>query len=279
MIRVLVADDEALMRAGIRLILENGEDIEVVAEAGDGREAVEACRAQDIDVALLDIQMPGTDGIAAAADIARLAPRTCVVMLTAFGEEAGVTRALRAGASGFLLKDTSPADLIRAVQLAARGEPVLAPRITRQLLDRQVRSGRDTEAALRRTDELTPAERDVLRLLGTGLSNAEIAGQLYLSAGTVKAHISRILTRTGCANRVQAAVLAHDAGLLGERCAGPPTSPDRRPPNTSVSTGPCTPASPSRSSYGVRARPCRCRCCATRCRWCRGRRCPPCRRR
>ncbi|MFI1728623.1 response regulator [Streptomyces acidicola] len=217
MIRVLVADDEALMRVGIRLILENAEDIEVVAEAGDGREAVAACRAQDIDVALLDIQMPARDGIAAAEDIARLSPRTCVVMLTAFGEEASVTRALRAGASGFLLKDTGPADLIRAVQLAARGEPVLAPRITRQLLDRHVRSGRDTEAALGRIEELTPAERDVLRLLGTGLSNAEIADQLYLSAGTVKAHISRILTRTGCANRVQAAVLAHDAGLLTDR--------------------------------------------------------------
>ncbi|MEW2396338.1 response regulator transcription factor [Streptomyces sp. NPDC046862] len=217
MIRVLVADDEALMRAGIRLILENADDIEVVAEAGDGREAAAACRAQDVDVALLDIQMPARDGIAAAEDIARLSPRTCVVMLTAFGEEASVTRALRAGASGFLLKDTGPADLIRAVQLAAKGEPVLAPRITRQLLERHVRSGRDTEAALRRIDELTPAERDVLRLLGTGLSNAEIADQLYLSAGTVKAHISRILTRTGCANRVQAAVLAHDAGLLDDR--------------------------------------------------------------
>ncbi|MCX4734525.1 response regulator transcription factor [Streptomyces sp. NBC_01363] len=217
MIRVLVADDEALMRAGIRLILENAEDIEVVAEAGDGREAAAACRAQDIDVALLDIQMPTRDGIAAAEDIARLSPRTCVVMLTAFGEEASVTRSLRAGASGFLLKDTGPAELIRAVQLAARGEPVLAPRITRQLLERHVRSGRDTEVALRRTEELTPAERDVLRLLGTGLSNAEIADQLYLSAGTVKAHISRILTRTGCANRVQAAVLAHDAGLLTDR--------------------------------------------------------------
>ncbi|MFF0015335.1 response regulator [Streptomyces sp. NPDC005374] len=217
MIRVLVADDEALMRAGIRLILENAEDIEVVAEAGDGREAVERCRTQAVDVALLDIQMPSKDGIAAAEDIARLSPRTCVVMLTAFGEEASVTRALRAGASGFLLKDTGPAELIRAVQLAARGEPVLAPRITRQLLDRHMRSGRDTEAALRRTEELTPAERDVLRLLGTGLSNAEIADQLYLSAGTVKAHISRILTRTGCANRVQAAVLAHDAGLLDDR--------------------------------------------------------------
>ncbi|MFD7499369.1 response regulator [Streptomyces sp. NPDC059832] len=217
MIRVLVADDEALMRAGIRLILENAEDIEVVAEAGDGREAAAACRAQDIDVALLDIQMPTRDGIAAAEDIARLSPRTCVVMLTAFGEEASVTRALRADASGFLLKDTGPAELIRAVRLAARGEPVLAPRITRQLLERHVRSGRDTEVALRRTEELTPAERDVLRLLGTGLSNAEIADQLYLSAGTVKAHISRILTRTGCANRVQAAVLAHDAGLLTDR--------------------------------------------------------------
>lgn len=217
MIRVLIADDEALMRAGIRLILENAEDIEVVAEAGNGREAAAACRAQDIDVALLDIQMPARDGIAAAEDIARLSPRTCVVMLTAFGEEASVTRALRAGASGFLLKDTGPTELIRAVQLAARGEPVLAPRITRQLLERHVRSGRDTEAALRKTEELTPAERDVLRLVGTGLSNAEIAGQLFLSAGTVKAHLSRILTRTGCANRVQAAVLAHDAGLLTER--------------------------------------------------------------
>ncbi|WP_405525134.1 response regulator transcription factor [Streptomyces canus] len=216
MIRVLVADDEALMRVGIRLILENADDIEVVAEAGDGLEAVAACRTREIDVALLDIQMPGKDGIAAAEDIGRLSPRTCVVMLTAFGEEAGVTRALRAGASGFLLKDTGPTELIRAVQLAAGGEPVLAPRITRQLLERHVRSGRDTETALRRTEELTPAERDVLRLLGTGMSNAEIAEQLYLSPGTVKAHISRILTRTGCANRVQAAVLAHDAGLLAE---------------------------------------------------------------
>ncbi|AQW49275.1 response regulator transcription factor [Streptomyces violaceusniger] len=217
MIRVLIADDEALMRAGIRLILENAEDIEVAAEAGDGREAAEACRTQQIDVALLDIQMPIRDGIAAAEDIARLSPRTCVVMLTAFGEEAHVTRALRAAASGFILKDTGPADLIRAVQLAAKGEPVLAPRITRRLLERHVQSGRDTEAALRRIEELTPAERDVLRLLGTGLSNAEIADQLYLSAGTVKAHISRILTRTGCANRVQAAILAHDAELLTGR--------------------------------------------------------------
>jgi DNA-binding NarL/FixJ family response regulator len=125
----------ALMRTGIRLILENAGGIEVVAEAGDGREATAACRTQDVDVALLDIQMPVRDGIAAAEDITRLSPRTNVVMLTAFGEEASVTRALRAGANGYLLKDTGPTELIRAVQLAAKGEPVLAPRVTRQLLD------------------------------------------------------------------------------------------------------------------------------------------------
>ncbi|MFE1959903.1 response regulator [Streptomyces sp. NPDC059479] len=214
MIRVLIADDEALMRAGIRLILENAEDIEVVAEAGDGHEAVAACRDRTIDVALLDIQMPARDGIAAAEDIARISPSTYVVMLTAFGEEQSVTRALRVGASGFLLKDTGPTELIHAVRLAASGEPVLAPRITRQLMERHVRSAHDTQAARHKVENLTAAERSVLRLLGTGLSNAEIADELYLSASTVKAHISRILTRTGCANRVQAAVLAHDADLL-----------------------------------------------------------------
>ncbi|MFJ9027118.1 response regulator [Streptomyces sp. NPDC102274] len=217
MIRVLIADDETLMRAGIRLILENAEDIEVVAEAADGREAVAACRDRTIDVALLDIQMPGKDGIAAAEEIARISPATYVVMLTAFGEAQSVTRSLRVGASGFLLKDTGPTELIHSVRRAANGEPVLAPRITRRLMEQHVRSTRDTQAAQRRTEKLTAAEREVLRLVGTGLSNAEIADQLYLSAGTVKAHISRILTTTGCANRVQAAVLAHDAELLADR--------------------------------------------------------------
>ncbi|MCL7378744.1 response regulator transcription factor [Streptomyces sp. 35G-GA-8] len=217
MIRVLIADDETLMRAGIRLILENAEDIEVVAEAADGREAAAACRERTIDVALLDIQMPGTDGIAAAEEIARISPATYVVMLTAFGEEQSVTRSLRVGASGFLLKDTGPMDLIQSVRLAANGEPVLSPRITRRLMEQHVRSTKDTQAALRRTENLTATEREVLRLVGTGLSNAEIADRLYLSAGTVKAHISRILTSTGCANRVQAAVLAHDANLLADR--------------------------------------------------------------
>ncbi|NLU68352.1 response regulator transcription factor [Streptomyces sp. HNM0574] len=213
MIRVLIADDEALMRTGVRLILENDEEIRIVAEAQDAREAVEACRAHTVDVALLDIRMPG-DGITAVAEIARHSARTRAVMLTAFGEEPTVTSALRAGAHGYLLKDTGPRELIDAVRRAAAGEPVLAPQVTRQLVEFRTRSGHGGETAGRRLAELTPAERDVLRLLGTGLSNAEIAARLHLSSGTVKAHISSILTRTGCTNRVQAAVLAHEAGLL-----------------------------------------------------------------
>ncbi|RII12031.1 Response regulator protein VraR [Streptomyces sp. YIM 130001] len=214
MIRVLIADDEALMRTGIRLILENDDEVRVVAEAEDAPAAVEACRAHRVDVALLDIRMPG-DGVSAAAEILRHAPDTRVVMLTAFGEEPSVTRALRAGAHGYLLKDTGPRDLIAAVRRAAAGEIVLAPQVTRQLVEFRARSGHGSDAASRRIADLTPAERDVLRLLGTGLSNAEIAARLHLSAGTVKAHISSILTRTDCTNRVQAAVLAQEAGLHG----------------------------------------------------------------
>ncbi|MEU9558173.1 response regulator transcription factor [Streptomyces fumanus] len=213
MIRVLIADDEALMRAGIRLILENADDIRVVAEAQDAQEAVDACRAHPVDVALLDIRMPG-DGIAALAGITRHAPRTRVVMLTAFGEEPTVAAALRAGAHGYLLKDTGPHDLIDAVRRAAAGHPVLAPQITRQLIEFRARPDHGSDTAARRVAELTPTELDVLRLLGTGLSNADIAARLHLSTGTIKAHISNILTRTDCANRVQAAVLAKEAGLL-----------------------------------------------------------------
>jgi DNA-binding NarL/FixJ family response regulator len=212
-IRVLIADDEALMRTGVRLVLEHDDEISVVAEAQNAREAVEACRVNPIDVALLDIRMPG-DGISAVTEISRQSPRTRTVMLTAFGEEQTVTRALSAGAHGYLLKDTGPRELIDAVRRAAAGDPVLAPQITRQLVDFRVRSGHSNGAAAERLAQLTPAEHDILRLLGTGLSNAEIAGQLHLSSGTVKAHISSILTRTGCSNRVQAAVLAQEAGLL-----------------------------------------------------------------
>ncbi|NIY62395.1 response regulator [Streptomyces malaysiensis] len=213
MIRVLIADDEALMRAGIRLILETDDEVRIVAEAQNAREAVEACRAHPVDVALLDVRMPG-DGITAVADITRRSSRTRVVMLTAFGEESTVTSALRAGAHGYLLKDTGPRDLIDAVRRAAAGDPVLAPQVTRQLVDFRTRLSHGIDTASRRIADLTPAERDVLRLLGTGLSNAEIAAQLHLSSSTVKSHISSILTRTDCTNRVQAAVLAQEAGLL-----------------------------------------------------------------
>lgn len=216
MIRVLIADDETLLRAGLRMILDHAPDVEVVAEVADGPAAVRECRARRVDVALLDIRMPGGDGLAATAEIARHAPDTKVVVLTTFGEDSYVAEAMRAGATGFLLKDTGPADLVRAVQLAARGEPVLAPRITRRLVERHLASTSNGAAARREVDKLTPTERDVLRLVGTGASNAEIASALLMSTGTVKGHISHILDKLGRANRVQAAIVAHEAGLLAD---------------------------------------------------------------
>jgi DNA-binding NarL/FixJ family response regulator len=214
-IRVMLADDEALIRAGIRLVLQNAADIEIVAEATDGHEAVELVRRHRVDVALLDVRMARGDGLAAAAEIRRLVPQTQVVMLTTFGEDETVAAALRTGAAGFLLKDTPPDDIIQAVRVAARGEAILSPRITRQLIDRYV-GPEDTRGdhAKRRLGALTNKEREVVVLIGDGLSNGEIARSLLISEGTAKAHVSRILTKLGCTNRVQAAILAHDAGLL-----------------------------------------------------------------
>jgi DNA-binding NarL/FixJ family response regulator len=215
----MLADDEALIRAGIRLVLQNAADLEIVAEATDGREAIDLASRHHVDVALLDIRMPNTDGLTAAAEIRRLVPRTQVVMLTTFGEEESVARALRAGAAGFLLKDTPPDDIIHAVRVAAGGEAILSPRITRQLIDRFVGPSIGPEAsrveqAKQRLTALTDKEREVVVLVGDGLSNGEIARRLLISEGTAKSHVSRILTKLDCANRVQAAILAHDAGLL-----------------------------------------------------------------
>lgn len=218
MIRVLVADDEALMRAGIRLILETAGDIEVVAEAEDGPAAVRACRDGAVDVALLDVRMPGGDGLTAAARIGSTAPATRVLVLTTFHDPKAVTAALRAGALGFLLKDTPPAQLLHAVRAADRGDPVLAPQVTRDLVERHLAQDGDGDArgaeARRRLAGLTPTELDVLAVVAEGAPNGEIAGRLHLATGTVKAHLSHILTKLGCDNRVQAAVLAHEAGLL-----------------------------------------------------------------
>ncbi|BAL87426.1 putative two-component system response regulator [Actinoplanes missouriensis 431] len=214
MIRVLIADDEALIRAGVRMVLETAGDIEVVAEVANGADAVERTRRHLVDVALLDIRMPVMDGLAAAERIAA-AGRTRAIVLTTFGEQEYVARALRGGVTGFLLKDTPPDDLIRAVRGAAAGEAILSPRITRHVIETYVVDHRDPAGdARRRVATLTAREREVLALLGDGSSNADIARALMISEGTAKAHVSRILTGLGCANRVQAAILAHEAGLL-----------------------------------------------------------------
>ncbi|MWA12710.1 response regulator [Streptomyces sp. BA2] len=215
MIRVLLADDEAMIRAGVRAILGAGEAIEVVAEAGDGREAIALAQAHRPDVALLDIRMPGLDGLTAGEEIARTVPGTAVAMLTTFSEDAYVARALSGGATGFLLKSGDPHELIAGVRAVAGGAAFLSPKVARHVIDgygaqRTVR-GADARA---RTAALTPREREVLGLVGEGLSNPEIAARLHLVEGTVKAYVSAVLDRLGVKNRVQAAIVAYEAGLV-----------------------------------------------------------------
>ncbi|WP_188194155.1 response regulator [Nonomuraea sp. SYSU D8015] len=217
MIRVLLADDEAMIRAGVRAILSATPDVEVVAEAADGHEAVEQARAYRPDVVLLDIRMPVLDGLSAAAELRRVVPETAVVMLTTFGEDEYVAAALEAGVSGFLLKSGDPYELMAAVRAAHEGAAFLSPRVARQVIAQL--SGElmaRQQAARSKVAVLTPRERDVLALLGAGLSNAEIGRRLFLVEGTVKAHVSALMTRLGVRNRVQAAVVAHEAGIVAE---------------------------------------------------------------
>ncbi|EHR62022.1 response regulator [Saccharomonospora cyanea] len=215
MIRVVLADDEAMIRAGVRTILASDADIEVVAEAGDGRAAIEAARRHRPDVVLLDIRMPGLDGLSAAAELRETMPGTAVVVLTTFDEDVYVAEALEHGVSGFLLKASDPRELLIGVHAVAEGAAYLSPRIARRVIT-HVRGGGLSRPAMarRRVAELTPRERDVLAALGTGLSNADIGRALSLSEGTVKAHVSAILRRLGLDNRVQAAILAYEAGLV-----------------------------------------------------------------
>lgn len=214
-IRVVIADDEPLIRAGIRMILTSDPEIVVVAEAANGREAVDAARAHAADVVLLDIQMPVLDGLSALPELRRAAPAARVIVLTTFGERDNVLRTLEHGGAGFLLKDTAPAELIRAVRAAAAGDAYLSPAATRHVVER-LATGREAaraEEARGRVAGLSEKERDVLALLGEGLSNADAGKRLHMSEATVKTYVSRILAKLDCDNRVQAALLARDAGL------------------------------------------------------------------
>ncbi|MEU0565255.1 response regulator transcription factor [Nonomuraea sp. NPDC005983] len=215
MIRILLADDEAMIRAGVRAILASDPELDVVAEAADGREAVDLAISHHPDVALLDIRMPKLDGLAAAAEIRRAAPGTSVVMLTTFGEDDYIAKALEVGAGGFLLKAGDPRELIAGVHAVAEGAAYLSPKVAQRVIA-QLSGGRMARgaAARDRVAALTEREREVLALLGAGLSNAEIARRLHIVEGTVKAYVSTILTRLDVRNRVQAAIIAHEAGLV-----------------------------------------------------------------
>jgi DNA-binding NarL/FixJ family response regulator len=217
MIRVLLADDEVMIRAGVRAILTTDPEIAVVAEAGDGREAIDLTLAHRPDVALLDIRMPRVDGLAAGAEIVRTMPEVAVAFLTTFGDDAYLTRALDDGARGFLLKSGNPRELLAGIHAVATGGAYLSPKVAARVIGklRSTGLGRATTARAK-VGILTQRERDVLALLGAGLSNAQIANRLNIVEGTVKGHVSAILTRLDLGNRVKAAVLAHEAGLVAE---------------------------------------------------------------
>jgi DNA-binding NarL/FixJ family response regulator len=214
-IRVLVADDDPVVRFGLAMMLRGAADLRVVAEAGDGEEAVALAARHNPDVVLMDIRMPGTDGLTATETLRRRPSPPHVVVLTTFDADAHVLRALRVGAAGFLLKDTPPDELVEAIRLAAQGRPVLSPEVTRRLIDRVTEPGPDArrDNARRRLAQLADRERAVALAVGTGSSNAEIAAAHHISLATVKTHVSAILTKLDLNNRVQVALLVHDADL------------------------------------------------------------------
>jgi DNA-binding NarL/FixJ family response regulator len=213
MVRVLLVDDDALVRAGLRIILSSAEDLEVVGEADDGAHAVAAVREHRPDVVLMDIRMAQMDGITASAALRRLEAPPHVIVLTTFQADEQVMSALRAGASGFLVKDTPPAEIINAVRLVAAGDAIISPSVTRMLLshfgDGQASDRR--RAAAQRLATLTDREREVAAEIGAGASNAQVAASLFMSETTVKAHVSRLFTKLDVVNRVQIAIVVHDA--------------------------------------------------------------------
>jgi DNA-binding NarL/FixJ family response regulator len=216
-VRVLIADDQALVRGGFRMILEAKEDMEVVGEAGDGTEAVELVERLEPDVVLMDVRMPDMDGIEATRRIAASGSSARIVILTTYDVDEYVFAALRAGASGFLLKDVRPPQLTEAIRVVARGDALLAPGVTRRLLDRFAGVLPDDSARPADLDELTEREVEVLRFVALALSNSEIASRLVLTEATVKTHVSSVLRKLGLRDRVQAVVFAYDVGLVRPR--------------------------------------------------------------
>ncbi|HET6684761.1 MAG TPA: response regulator transcription factor [Gaiella sp.] len=211
-IRVLVADDQSMVRAGFRMLLSDEEDIDVVAEASNGLEAIEKAGRFDPDVVLMDIRMPELDGLEATRRILAIDGTTRILVLTTFDLDEYVYEALRAGASGFVLKDDPPEQLLAAIHTVAAGDALLSPTVTKRVIERFIRLPRP--APPKELDELSARERDVLRLVARGLSNAEIGHELYISETTVKTHVTHVLQKLNLRDRVQAVVLAHQAGLF-----------------------------------------------------------------
>ena len=215
MISVLLVDDEALVRAGLRMILETADDLTVVGETGDGHAAIDAVHRHRPDVVLMDLRMPRLDGLAATAAIRALPGSPSVIVLTTFDSDDEVFRALEAGAAGFLLKDTPPADLLRAIRVAAAGDAMLSPRVTRRVIHRVTAEDRTRRRdALARLDVLSDREREVLVEIGLGHTNAEIAARLHLSEATVKTHVTHLFEKLAATNRVQLAIAAFRAGVV-----------------------------------------------------------------
>jgi DNA-binding NarL/FixJ family response regulator len=212
-VRVLVVDDDDLMRAGLRSVLASDETIEVVGEATDGRAAIGSVRALQPEVVLMDIRMPELDGISATREVLAISPETKVVVLTTFEDDDYVFGALSAGASGFLLKRTRPEELIAAIHTIAAGDSLLSPSVTRTVIDRMAAAPPPDSRAHERLGELTPREREVLELIARGLSNAEIASELVVEESTVKSHVKRILMKLHARDRVQAVIFAYESGL------------------------------------------------------------------
>ncbi|MGH3072357.1 MAG: response regulator [Gaiellaceae bacterium] len=216
-VRVLLVDDDDLMRAGLTAMLSSDETIEVVGEAADGRDAVERAIALRPDVVLMDVRMPGLDGIAATRELLTVSPDAKVVILTTFEQDDYVFGALNAGASGFLLKRTRPEELIAAIHTIAAGDSLLSPSVTRTVVQRMAEQPVPDESSAARLGELTPREREVLELIARGLSNGQIAAELVVEESTVKTHVKHILRKLRLRDRVHAVIFAYESGLAGPR--------------------------------------------------------------